>query len=129
VDAAAAAAKADPLNPMVYRSLAGSLVSANRQDEAAAQLMTGFMVTGNQELRQALADLYQQGLDTERCAVTRTGDRLVLNSSCAIVRRHLCAASLATSRVHKAAGHSDLEAQALASMRLYNCEGAAAPRN
>ncbi len=121
VAAARAAAAAEPLNPAVYRALASSLVSAGSGDEAGARLMTGFMLTGNQELRLALAELYERVLDPGGCAVTRTGSSVTLNSSCPLVRRHLCAAYRETSQLHRGRGRADLADQAVAAMRGLQC--------
>ncbi len=127
VEMAEQAAAARPFDPMSYSALASSLVAVNRQDDAAQQLMTGFMVTGNPALRAALIDLYRGGLDADKCAVTETASNVLLNQSCTIVRRHLCSAALESSRIHQAAGHADLAARARASLKTFNCDAIRVP--
>ena len=58
VDAAARARTFDPLNPASYEQTASALAGASRNDVAAMWLLTGFMVTGNAGLRQAVIDAY-----------------------------------------------------------------------
>jgi hypothetical protein len=116
-EAAGRALAGDPFNPMTYRTSAAALLSAQHADDAAVALMTGFMLTGNTELRGALIDLYRGGLDTRGCAVTSGPSGAVLNVSCAIVRRHLCAATIAASRTQRQAGRPDLAEQVEQSTR------------
>jgi protein O-mannosyl-transferase len=122
VDAARQAVALEPFNPVGYRASAKALLTAERQDEAAVELMTGFILTGNADLRDALVDVYRGGLDAKGCAVTPTaGGGVILNSSCEMVRRHLCAASARAERLQRDAGHADLAARIEASMRAANC--------
>ncbi len=93
------------------RSSASALLSARQPDAAAVTLMTGFMVTGRVELREAMLELYRTGLDTEGCAFKQTPNGLMLNDGCAIVERHLRAASAEAIRVQRAAGRADLAVQ------------------
>jgi hypothetical protein len=111
VDLARAALAREPLNPIAYRSAASALLSARRADDAAVTLMTGFMITGQLEMRTAMIELYRAGLDTEGCAFRQTPNGPVLNEGCALVKRHLCAASAEAIRIHRAAGRADLAAQ------------------
>jgi hypothetical protein len=73
--------------------------------------MTGFMVSGDSTLRTALLSLYAAGLDPDRCAA-KENDRgiTILNDGCAIVHRHLCAASAAAGAIYDKAGNADLAA-------------------
>jgi len=121
IELARQAATTRPLDPMVYTALASSLVTANRQDEAAAELMTGFMATGNPSLRLALIDLYRGGLDREGCAVTTTATGITLNVTCEMVRRHLCTAGAATARLQRQRGRNDLAETALRAVANLNC--------
>jgi hypothetical protein len=121
VAAAREGAAAQPFNPMSYRATAAALLSAQRSNEAAVELMTGFMVTGNQELRTLLVDLYRGGLDTKGCATTTSGSTVVLNVSCEIVRDHLCAAATRAADLQQRTGHPELARQATASARDAHC--------
>jgi hypothetical protein len=58
-----------------------------------------------------MLELYRAGLDQEGCALRQTPGGPVLNDGCAIVKRHLCAASAEAIRVQRAAGRADLAAQ------------------
>ena len=106
------AASEQPFNPLSYRALAAALLNTQHQNEAAVELMTGFIVTGNQELRSALVDLYRSGLDTAGCATTTNGSTVALNiSSCEIVRRHLCEAAARAADIQRRSGRPELASQ------------------
>jgi protein O-mannosyl-transferase len=104
VDAAERARALEPASVVGHRQLAAALLTANRYDEAATALMTGSLLTSSPELRQILIDVYRRGLDSDGCAVAATASGPVLNPSCAIVRRHLCAASVDASRLQLGVG-------------------------
>jgi hypothetical protein len=118
-DAALTAARAalarEPLNPMSYRTTASALLSARQNDEAASILMTGFMLTGQPELRAAVIEIYNAGLDAAHCAISPGANGATLNPDCAIVRRHLCAAAATAAAVHRAAGRDEMARQVEAS--------------
>jgi hypothetical protein len=100
-----------PFNPRAYQVAAAALVSAGQPDNAAVALMTGFIVTGDKELRALLIQLYRGGLDTGKCAVSSTPKGDVLNSSCELVARNLCAAGRNAMMVHRQNGRTDLADQ------------------
>jgi hypothetical protein len=118
-------AAGQPFNPAAYRDLTAALLSVNRSDDAAVELMTGFMVTGDEELRRALIALYQTGLDATGCATTVDAGRTSLNVSCEIVRRHLCQAAGRAAKLQTDHGHPALAAQASTFTRGINCTAAA----
>jgi len=124
VNAARIAAANQPFDPAAYRTLAAALLNARQPDDAALELMTGFIVTGNAELRSALVDLYRGGGDPEGCATAKEGSNIVLNVSCEIVRRHLCAAAARARELQQRAGRSDLAAQVSAFTKDAHCDGA-----
>ena len=93
LESARRAAADQPFNPVAYRDITVALLNVNRLDDAAVELMTGFMVTGDEELRRVLIALYRNGLDAAGCATTVKDGSASLNVSCEIVRRHLCAAA------------------------------------
>ncbi|HEX7794046.1 MAG TPA: hypothetical protein VF456_06830 [Vicinamibacterales bacterium] len=110
-----------PFNSAAYRDLTAALLSVNRANDAAVELMTGFMVTGDEELRRTLIALYQTGLDASGCATTVSGGRTSLNVSCEIVRRHLCEAAARAAKLQTDHGHPDLAAQASTFTRGIDC--------
>jgi tetratricopeptide (TPR) repeat protein len=114
-------AAVQPFNPDVYRELTAALLNVNRADDAAVLLMTGFMVTGDEELRRALIALYRTGLDAAGCATTVSGDRTTLNVECDIVRRHLCEAAARAAKLQHDHGRADLAAQASTFTRGIDC--------
>jgi hypothetical protein len=120
--AAREAASDQPFNPMSYRATAAALLNTRQVDEAAVELMTGFMVTGNQALRTALLDLYRGGLDRQGCATTANGPTVILNVSCEIVRRHLCEAAARANDLQRRAGHPELASQVAVFTRDARCE-------
>jgi hypothetical protein len=101
----------EPFNPKAYQVAAAAFVSAGRHDDAAVALMAGFIVTGDQELRSLMIQLYRSGLDTKKCAVSSTPRGDVLNPSCEIVALHLCAAGHEAMAVHRQNGRPDLADQ------------------
>jgi hypothetical protein len=127
VAAARQAATDQPFNPMSYRATAFALVNAQQVNEAAVELMTGFMVTGNQELRTALLNLYRGGLDSQGCATSANGSTVVLNVSCEIVRRHLCEAAARANDLQRRAGHPELASQVAEFTRDAHCEARPLP--
>lgn len=114
-------------NPDAYRDLTAALLGVNRSDEAAVELMTGFMVTGDEELRRALIALYQTGLDAAGCATTVSGGRTTLNVACDIVRRHLCAAAARAAKLQHDHGRPDLAAQVSTFTRGVDCASVGTP--
>jgi hypothetical protein len=84
-------------------------------------LMTGFMVTGSPDLRSALVDLYRGGLDAEGCATRPNGSEVMLNTSCVMVRRHLCAAAVRAAEVQGRGGRPELASLASALTQDANC--------
>ena len=121
VTAARQAVADQPFNPVAYRVLASALLSAQQADAAAVELMTGFTVTGNADLRGALIAIYKGGLDERGCAISNSGGMVVLNTSCEIVRRHLCEAADRAMRLQHGARRPDLEAQAAALTASLDC--------
>jgi hypothetical protein len=84
----------DPENPDAWRSYAQLLARAARGQEAIVALMEGVMLTVDPGLRQAVVDLYRTGEDPHGCALLPGQDgRPALNTGCATVRAHLCAAA------------------------------------
>lgn len=116
ITAARTALSREPFNPLGYRALASAQFSAQQADAAATTLMTGFMLTGQAELRLALFELYRAGLDTKQCAITASASGPALNPDCALVRTHLCAGAAAAARAQRQAGRNDLATQIEQSM-------------
>jgi hypothetical protein len=80
------------------------------------------MVTGDQTLRGVLVDLYRGGLDAQGCAVSvAAGGNVTLNTSCAMVRRHMCAASAETAALQRQRGRADLANAVLAAVSNLGC--------
>lgn len=122
-DAARRAQGLEPLNPISYRSVAAVLVEQQRYDGAAIALLTGVMLTGNADLRAAAIDIYRAGLDQKGCAVTASPNGPSLNSSCEIVRQHMCAASRDAAATQRAQGRPDLaQGLDLLATREFKCD-------
>jgi len=122
-DAARRAQALEPLNPISYRSLAAVMVEQRRYDNAAVALLTGVMLTGDADLRAAAIDLYRAGLDQKGCAVAASPNGPSLDSSCDIVRQHMCTASGEAAAIQRAQGRADL-AQGLDALaaREFKCK-------
>jgi protein O-mannosyl-transferase len=121
VDAARRGAADQPFNPLAYRALSAALVAARQPHEAAVELMTGFIVTGNADLRRVLIDLYRGGLDPAGCATAVAGSTVVLSTSCEIVRRHLCEAAARAAEIQRRTGRPELAAQLAVVTKDANC--------
>ena len=127
LESARRAAADQPFNPVAYRDITAALLNVNRLDDAAVELMTGFIVTGNQELRRVLIALYHSGLDATGCATTVKERSASLNISCEIVRRHLCAAAARATELQRDNGHPELAAQVSVFTRDANCGALGTP--
>jgi protein O-mannosyl-transferase len=122
-DAARRAQALEPLNPISYRGLAAVLIEQRRYDNAAITLLTGVMLTGNTDLRSAAADLYRAGLDQKGCAVTSSPNGPSFDSSCEIVRQHMCAASRDAASIQRVQGRPDLaQSLDLLAAREFKCQ-------
>ena len=115
----------NPFASLTYRTVASTFSEASRHDAAAVVLLTGFMVTGDAALRSSAIELYRSGLDPAGCATSQTPTGVVLNSSCEIVRLHVCASAAAAMDIQRQSGHPDLAAQIEATTRKpLRCETA-----
>lgn len=121
LEAAQRAMSLQPFNPAGYRDLTAALLNVKRLDDAAVELMTGFILTGDEELRRLLIELYQSGLDATGCATSVSRGRPSLNLSCEIVRRHLCAAAARAAKLQEDRGRADLAAQVSTFTRGVSC--------
>lgn len=83
----------DPLSPETYRQQAAAAASSGRLDEAAVDLVEGAFVTSDASLREALVQLYKEGLDPKSCALSAGPAGPAINPDCPIVHRHVCAAA------------------------------------
>ena len=92
-DAASRARALDPRNPHGYRQSAEVSLAAKDGEAAAIALTEGFLLTGDGGLREDLVYLYRNGLDTEGCAFAQGPSGVMMNPSCGVVHRHICAAS------------------------------------
>ena len=101
---------ANPFQPAAYQAEAAAMVSNGQADAAAVTLLTGFMVTGDTTLRAAVISLYRGGLDRSGCAVRTESGNPVLDQTCEIVKRHLCAASAEAIAVYAGAQRDNLAA-------------------
>jgi len=92
-DAASRARSLDPLNPRGYRRSAEVHLANGNGEAAAIALTEGFLVTSDSGLRRDLVNLYRSGLDTKGCAIAPGPTGSMMNPSCEMVHRHICAAS------------------------------------
>ncbi len=125
VESARRAQTLEPLNPVSYQALAAALTGQRSYEGAAVTLLTGVMLTGNAGLRAAAMDLYRAGLDQQGCAIATSANGPILNSSCEVVRQHMCAASRDAAGIQRVQGRADL-AQGLDALaaREFRCEPA-----
>jgi len=91
LDEARTALALNPTHALPYRQTAAASLDLGRADEAVIALMTGLVATGDPGFNRDVSGLYRAGLDTDGCAVKGTASEPLLDPSCPIVRRHLCA--------------------------------------
>ena len=100
------------------------MADSGQADGAAVTLLTGFMVTGDAALRAAAISLYRGGLDRSGCAVRMESGTAVLDQTCEIVRRHICAASAEAIAIYAGAQRNDLAAATRETARgQFGCQG------
>jgi tetratricopeptide (TPR) repeat protein len=105
-----------------HHQIAAILLDQGRADEAAEALMEGVLLTGDSGLRNELLRLYQGGLEGSGCATMAVPGNTALNPACAMVHRHLCAASVGTIRLRLATGREDLaETMKQTALRDFHC--------
>jgi len=104
IDAAARARDLEPLAPLPYRQIATAQLARQEPDAAAVTLTVGSMVTADRGLIQALLGLYAAGLDDQGCATSAGPSGPTLNTTCAVVQRHLCAAAPEAARLDRLLG-------------------------
>jgi protein O-mannosyl-transferase len=107
-DAVAHAGTLNPLSPQFYRQTADVATTAGRMDDAAVALVEGAFITSDKSLRQALVQLYQNGMGPKSCALQSAPGGPAINPTCPIVHAHVCAASAVVVRTLQAAQQTDL---------------------
>jgi hypothetical protein len=107
-DAARDARALMPFDTLSYRVSSAALVSSKRLDEAATVLLTGFMLTGDGELRQAVIDLYESDPGPKNCALKKGRDGIVVDPNCPMAQEHLCAASARAAAIQRESGRPEL---------------------
>jgi hypothetical protein len=112
----------EPENTGIHHQIAAILLDEGRADEAAEALMEGVLMTGDGGLRNELLRLYQAGLDRSGCATMSVPGNTALNPACAMVHRHLCAASAGTIRLRLETGREDLaETMRQTALKDFHC--------
>ncbi len=109
--AARAAADAGALNPLsagFYKQTAALAASSGRLDDAAVALIEGTFITSDKTLRQALVELYRDGMDPKSCALIEGPGGPAINPACPIVHAHVCAASEVVVKTLLSAQRNDL---------------------
>jgi len=94
--AAESARSLDPGNPQSYLQLAVVHSAAGRLDDAAVALIEGAFITSDNQLRQALVELYQRAMDPRSCALNPGPNGPAINPGCPVVHEHVCAAAVPT---------------------------------
>ena len=108
IEAARNAQRLDPASASSYHQVASALLAAGRTEDAAVELVEGSLVTADVSLRQELIKLYEGGLDQQHCATVPGPYGPAINPKCEIVRRHVCAASVAALDLYQRLGRADL---------------------
>ena len=123
LDAARRARELAPFDAMGYRLAAVALTTVKRLDEAAVLLLTGFLVTGDGELRQASVDLYASDPGPKNCALKKGREGIILDSNCPLVREHMCAASAQAAAIQRDNGRAELAEELHgAALKSYGCQ-------
>jgi hypothetical protein len=112
----------EPGNAEMHRQIAAILLEQGRADEGAVALMEGVLLTADMGLRNELLRLYQAGLDGSGCATMAVPGNTALNPACALVHRHLCAASAGTIRLRLETGRKLLaEDMTQTALKEFHC--------
>lgn len=95
-DAAQEARLLNSENLANYQILSKILVSQDRKEDAAVQLIEGIMVAGPQApgFMQGLRELYGEGVDPKGCAIVYEARGEALNNLCEPVHEEICKASV-----------------------------------
>jgi hypothetical protein len=94
-----------------------------RLDEAAVLLLTGFTLTGDAELRQAVLDLYQSDPGPRNCAVKKGREGDMLDPACPMVRDHLCNATFQAIAIQRRHGRTEQADQLhQVALQSYGCQ-------
>jgi hypothetical protein len=122
LEAAVEGRRIDPGNTEIHRQVAAILVEQGRADDGAVALMEGVMLTRDTGLRNELLRVYQSGLDRSGCATMAVPGNTALNPACAMVHRHMCAASAGTIRLRLETGRKDLaEIMKQTALKEFSC--------
>jgi tetratricopeptide (TPR) repeat protein len=110
-DAAIAARKYQPMNPLVYTQLAQVLMAGRQPEDAGTALMEGMLLTSDLGLRQQLMDLYRSASGENACEIVPGPNGPAINPKCARVHRNLCEASVDAIRIRIETGRRDIAAE------------------
>jgi tetratricopeptide (TPR) repeat protein len=98
IDQASAAAgealSLHPVNPEAFRQIASAFAAAHRVDDAAVALFEGVMMTSDRSFMRDLLNLYRTSFDPNSCAIKAGPAGTSLNTTCDLVRKSLCPASV-----------------------------------
>jgi hypothetical protein len=108
LDSAREARLLGPGSPEVYLRIHDVLLTAGRKDEAIAALLEGVLLTANAGLVRKLAGDYADSSEESRCAIWYAGNVPQIDSSCAFVRKQVCAVAGDVIRVGLEAGGPDV---------------------
>jgi tetratricopeptide (TPR) repeat protein len=111
LDLAIQARQAEPLQPQMYRQLADVFLAGGQVQDAATALLEGMIVTQDMEIRRELLSLYQNGIDSQACAIVQGPNGPAINPSCALVHDHLCAIAADSIKVRLETGRRDIAEQ------------------
>ena len=111
-DAAHFAHLLDPSRVEPYAVMGQSLARLGRNEDAAAALVEGIIVSGQRNLFGMLDALYKSGIDPEGCAFIRNGNSANLNNSCSIVHKQTCEAWADLVEIYDGNQRPELAAQA-----------------
>jgi tetratricopeptide (TPR) repeat protein len=92
-NAAAYARLLSPDYADAYHVMGESLLSANRNEDAAIALIEGLLITADPKLFPLVQSAYNSGLDSKNCAFIQTPGGPSFNFSCEIVHNDVCKAS------------------------------------
>jgi protein O-mannosyl-transferase len=104
---AAYALNLEPFSALAYLQWANALLPARGAEDSAVALMEGEILTKDPFLKDQLVQLYRSGLDTQGCAAVENQGQWMLNTSCDVVRRHLCKAFAGAEKIYTSAGRAD----------------------
>ncbi|HEY4838304.1 MAG TPA: hypothetical protein VIH72_06845, partial [Candidatus Acidoferrales bacterium] len=106
--AAVHARSLDPSKIQPYLIMGQTLANDGHREEAAVALVEAMLISGQRNILNMLNALYRSGVDPQGCAITQSGNGMILNNSCAVVHDETCRAWAEVIQLNAQNNHQDV---------------------